>query len=176
MVLLIELCPAFVIYDMLYFFVLVPIIGVILLGIAIVYAIRKKPKQCLMILLTLSIYCASSWLLSRYSFNVYDNTTIRDTERWLLHSRTYKAKVLAQPIPQDGTLRHMEWDGWGFPGSGNTVVYLVYDPQDSLRSANKNHSSGNFKGIPCNVEQVHRLESHWYAVVLWTDTDWNYCC
>jgi len=61
----------------------------------------------------------------------------------------------------------MEWDGWRFPGTGDTVVYLVFDPNDLLRAETKNNSAGNFKGIPCEVWQVHRLENRWYYVVLY---------
>jgi len=68
----------------------------------------------------------------------------------------------------------MEWDGWGFAGS-DTVVYLVYDPNDSLVPAVRSHSSGNFKGIPCEVWHVRRLESNWYSVVFYTETAWNSC-
>jgi len=99
---------------------------------------------------------------------------IRPAERWLLHSRTYKAELLAQSCSQDGTLPHMEWDGWGGFGS-DTVVYLVYDPQDALRAAAKGNLPGRFKGLPCEVSRIQRLESHWYSVVFYTETSWDSC-
>jgi hypothetical protein len=169
MVLLIELCPAFIILEMFYFFILVPLLVLIMLGIAIASAVGKRTKRSISILLAMTLYCGSSWLLWRSFMDV------RPAERWLLHSRTYKAEVLAQPSPKNGELQHMEWDGWGFPGAGNTVVYLVYDPNDSLLPAARSHSSGNFKGIPCEVSRVRRLESHWYSVLFYTDTDWDNC-
>jgi hypothetical protein len=57
---------------------------------------------------------------------------LRTTIRWLLWSKDYKTKVLTQPNSAKGELKHIEWDGWGFPGAGDTVVYLVFDPDDSL--------------------------------------------
>lgn len=167
-VLLILLCDSFDIIEMFYLFAGIPLVCLILLGVAIVYAVRKKQRKVLSIVLAMLVYGGSSWLLLKSS------TDIRATEKWLFHSRTYKAEVLSQPNPQDGTLRHMEWDGWGFAGS-DTVVYLVYDPNDSFRSATRGHSSGNFKGIPCDVSQIRRLESQWYSVVFYTDTDWDHC-
>jgi len=46
--------------------------------------------------------------------------------------------VLDHPDPPHGMLKHIEWDGWGFPGVGNTTVYLVYDPDDYLLTVAKN--------------------------------------
>jgi hypothetical protein len=62
-------------------------------------------------------------------------------------------------------------DGWGFAGS-DTVVYVVFDPTNSLAGAAKSRAPGKFKGIPCEVSRVRRLESQWYSVVFYTDTDW----
>jgi hypothetical protein len=166
--LLIELCYAFVILEMLYFFILVPLLVLIMLGIAIASAVGKRTKRSLSIILTITLYCGSSWLLWRSFMDV------RPAERWLLHSRKYKAEVLAQPSPKNGELQHMEWDGWGFAGS-DTFVYLVYDPKDSLVPAARSHSYGKFNGIPCEVSRVRRLESHWYSVVFYTSTVWNDC-
>jgi hypothetical protein len=83
--------------------------------------------------------------------------------------------VLNQPVPPDGTLKHTEWDGWGFAGAGDTTVYLVMDPSDKLAEAARSHSSGKFNGIPCAAVNVHRLERDWYTVMFYTDTVWDYC-
>lgn len=115
------------------------------------------------------VFCIVSWLLFKSSDDV------RTTVRWLVRSKTYKAKVLAQPNPADSELKHVEWDGWGFPGAGNTVAYLVFDPKDSLSTAAKSRSYGRFSGIPCEVFNVRRLENDWYAVYFYTDTDWDHC-
>ena len=112
---------------------------------------------------------AASWLL----FSVSDD--IRTDGRWLIRSGRYKAAILSQPNSTNGELKHAEWDGWGFAGSGDTVVYLVFDPKDSLAAAAKSRSPGKYSGIPCEVPSVRRLENHWYTVLFYTDTDWNHC-
>jgi hypothetical protein len=91
----------------------------------------------------------------------------------LIWSRDYKAEVLAQKDSARGELKHVEWDGSGFPGAGDTTVYLVFDPTDALSAAAKSHRPGKFNGIPCEVSLVHRLESHWYAVRFYTDEWWG---
>jgi hypothetical protein len=68
----------------------------------------------------------------------------------------------------------MEWDGWGLVGSGDTVVYLVFDPNDSFTSSAKGHSSGKLRGIPCEVLRVRRLESHWYTALFYTNPAWDH--
>jgi hypothetical protein len=141
------------------------IVGLMLL-IAAAVAIRRQTLSALLMLL---VFVAASWLL----FRVSDDA--RANGRWLLKSRIYKAEVFAQPTPVKGQLKHMEWDGWGFAGTGDTVVYLVFDPEDSLAKAAKSRSPGKFSGIPCEVPGVQRLESHWYSVLFYTNTDWNHC-
>jgi hypothetical protein len=155
----------FDIFEMLYIFVAVPIFTLILL----IVAIRKKGSRRLTILGIALVYAAVSWGLFRNS------RELRTTGRWLLWSKDYKAKLLAQPSPPNGTLRHIEWDGWGFPGAGNTVVYLVFDPNDSLFTAAKTNSSGQFGGLPCEVYRVRRLENNYYTVLFYTDTEWDSC-
>jgi hypothetical protein len=71
-------------------------------------------------------------------------------------------------------LKHVEWDGWGFAGS-DTVVYLVFDPDNSLASAARIGAPGKLHGIPCEVPHVRRLEHQWYTVLFYTDTDWDHC-
>ena len=56
---------------------------------------------------------------------------------------------------------------------GPTIVYLVFDPADSLSPAAKGHQPGKFSGIPCEVPRVQRLESHWYAVTFYTEESWG---
>lgn len=94
--------------------------------------------------------------------------------RWLVVSKKYKAEVLRQSTPSDGTLKHVEWDGWGFAGA-DTTAYLVYDPNDLLAVQVREHSSGSFRGIACEVAQVQRFEAKWYSVTFYTDTSWGHC-
>jgi hypothetical protein len=149
----------------LYLFVAVPVISLIL----VVAAIREKGLRRLAVLSMLVAYSAISWGLLKNS------DELRTATRWLLWSKEYKTKVLAQPDSANGALKHIEWDGWGFPGAGDTVVYLIFDPNDSLSTAAKSHSSGKFGGIPCEVPRVRRLETHYYSVLFYTDTDWGHC-
>ncbi|MGA2249767.1 hypothetical protein [Terracidiphilus sp.] len=99
---------------------------------------------------------------------------LSSTVRWLFHSNSYKAELMAQPTPPNRELRHIEWDGWGGFGS-DTDVYLVFDPDDSLAEPARKHLSGKFNGIPCDVPEVHRLERYWYAVLYYTNEEWNQC-
>lgn len=119
-------------------------------------------------LLALAIFSVVSVVLVR------NYSAIRDECGWLVWSHTYKAKVLAQRADSaSGELKHTEWDGWGFPGAGDTTVYLVFDPTDELSAAARSHGPGKFSGLPCEVPLVHRLESHWYAVQFYTDELWG---
>jgi hypothetical protein len=68
-----------------------------------------------------------------------------------------------------------EWNGWEFPGAGDTVERPVFDPNDSPSTAARRHSHGKFDGIPCEVPLVRHLESHYYLVLFYTDTDWTHC-
>ena len=137
--------------------------------ILLVIFFRTIRRQTTATLAMAAFFLTVSWLL----FHIFDD--VRTTGRWLISSKKYKAEVLAQPESAISELKHVEWDGWGFAGSGDTTVYLVFNPNDSLAIAAKNGSPGKFSGIPCEVPNVHRLENHWYTVLFYTDTDWNHC-
>jgi hypothetical protein len=131
--------------------------------------IQEKRSQRLSALSILVVYCSvSAGLFVNYS-------AVRDDARWLLWSKGYKAQVLAQPANAGGELKHVEWDGWGFPGAGYTVVYVLFDPNDLLSAETRSRPTGKVSGIPCEVRLVHRLENHWYSVTFYTDTDWAGC-
>jgi hypothetical protein len=105
---------------------------------------------------------------------VWNHSAVRTVARWLIWSRGYKSKVLAQPASANGELKHIEWDGWGWAGQ-NTTVFLVFDPTDSLSAAARSHQPGKFSGIPCEVFLVRRLESHWYTAQFYTNEYWRQC-
>jgi hypothetical protein len=138
----------------------IAIVGLILLSDAIVSR-RRQPVWALIFFLAVS-----AAILKNYS-------AVRDDCRWLVWSHSYKPRVLAQRDSVANEFKHVEWDGWGFPGAGDTTVYLVFDPTDALSSAARGHLSGKFPGLPCEVDVVHRLESHWYAVRFYTDDQWG---
>lgn len=144
----------------------VPVISLCLLAFVLIAAIRRKLLQSLSIFLTLVTYLAVSWVLATNSINV------RATTRWMFWSKTYKAEVMAQPSSPEGGLRHIEWDSWGMAGQ-DTIMYLIFDPNNSLDLAAKSRASGKAVGLPCDVWKVHRLENHWYSVVFYTNTGWG---
>jgi hypothetical protein len=137
----------------LYFFLIMP--GLALMGICVlIYAgIRKD----LALAVTVPIFWAISAVMLLYNF------PIRTSARWLLWSGHYKNEVLAEPVQTNGDLKHIEWDGWGWGGQ-DTTVFLVFDPENSLTG--QNNQSGKLKGIPCEVDDVRRMDSHWYIVVI----------
>jgi hypothetical protein len=147
--------------------------AVLCFGIALVsalallaYCVANKGRQRLTALFILTAYIFAAILLRwNYSF-------VRDHVRWTLLSGGYKAKVLAQP--RSGELQHAKWDHLGgFAGIGNTAVYLVFDPTDSLAGAADALSPIKARGLPCEVVGVRRLNRQWYAVLFYSDTYWG---
>jgi hypothetical protein len=151
---------------LLYIVVFVPVVSVVVL---LSLVIRKRREQRITTVAVLIAYVAVTALL------FMNSGRLRSPLRWSLWSQRYKAELLAQPEPANGTLRHVEADGWGGLGAGDTVAYLVFDPTGSLSMAAEKHSSGKFRGLPCEVPQVNRVESNWFSVVFYTDTDWEHC-
>lgn len=150
----------------LYTFFLAPIVFLTFLVLVVSAAIRKMRRRCLSLIVTLLLFVAVSGAV------LMKQDAIRDHIRWLLSSRTFKAKVLAQSVPVNGELRHMEWEATGFAGVANNAAYLVFDPADSLSAL---HAQGEFQGIPCKVSRVRRLENYWYSVWFYTDEVWDDC-
>jgi hypothetical protein len=143
---------------------LAALIGLTLAAVALI----KVRRHGLAALGMVCIFLVLGWSLFRSS------DTLRTTTRWLVSSQSYKTQVLNQPTPSDGSLKHVEWESWGFMAA-DTTVYLVLDPSDGLAEAAKSHASGRFSGIPCKAVRVRRLERHWYTVLFYTDTYWGAC-
>jgi len=99
---------------------------------------------------------------------------IKDAVRWFAYGRILKGEVLKQPEPINSSLRHIEWEGWGFAGN-DTTVYLVFDPKNALANATKKQTSGKFGDLPCEVYRIRQRESQWYTVQFYTQTDWDSC-
>ncbi len=159
---------AFDLIGLIYVYLGVPLASLLFAVYVFVVARRKRQWPGLPILLILPVFWAVTWMLFANDFDV------RNAARWILEAKSYKAAVMSQPATSNDELRHVEWDGWGWAGM-DTTVYLVYDPADSLAVPAKNHSSGKFRGIPCEVPRVQRLESHWYSVKYYTNETWNDC-
>ena len=153
--------------SLLYLLFVVPSFGLSCLVLLVIAAIRKKPRRCLSMFVTVVAFLAVSGALPK------EQGTLRSRLRWLIWSHRYKAELLATPDSPKGELKHVEWDGSGWGPVGPTIVYLLYDPTDSLSAAAKSHSPGQFSGIPCEVPRVQRLESHWYAVTFYTEESWG---
>jgi hypothetical protein len=138
-------------------------VGLIL---AVIFVLKFR-AQALASSSMIAIFLAGSWIFFRVSDDV------RTTARWLFESRIFKNDILAQHEVR-GELKHAEWDSWGFAGM-DTTAYLVFDPDDSLAAASTKNVPGKYDGIPCEVPTVRRLESRWYAVQFYTNTDWHHC-
>jgi hypothetical protein len=153
-------------------FVVAPFLVIMTVVLLVYTSIRRGRPKRLQLLSMLAIL----WVVPT-ALSIYDSkhpATIRSTARWLLWSPQYKQEVLAQPTSANGDLQHIEWDGWGMFGQ-DTSVFLVFDPTDSLSTPARRHQSGKFKGIPCGVPLVTRLEKHWYAVPFYTNESWGAC-
>lgn len=137
----------------LYLFFGLPVLAIINICVLIAAALSRDIRLALAV----ATFYAISAVAFIYSFQ------IRTFARWTLLSGHYRHEVLAEPAPANGDLKHIEWDGWGFAGMDSTV-FLVFDPTNSLAEAAQNEQYGKFKGIPCEVNWVRRMDSHWYLV------------
>jgi len=167
----IEICPADVALLLYIFIVAIQLLSSsVLLVCAAIGKNRRRYLQQLSTLTIVLVVAVGVFIFGRmYPF------AIRSEARWLAGPQHYKALVLAQPSPPNNELKHIEWDGSGFAGVANNTVYLAFDPADTLSTAAKSHRAGIFNGIPCEVLTVRRLESHWYAVLFYTDQTWGQC-
>jgi hypothetical protein len=106
---------------------------------------------------------------------VISQQQIRPHLLWLVWSNRYKSEVLANAAVANGELKHAEWDGdgWGSGATGDWTGYVVFDPADSLSAATRNNVPTEYKGIPCKVILVRRLEKQWYSVVLDMNQFWD---
>ena len=155
--------------SLLYVLIVAPIACLVWIVLFITSAVQRKFLRSLSMLLTLTLFLLVSVILLR------NEAGLRPRLRWFLFARNYKAQVIAKPIPANGELKHVEWDGWGGMAVGDWTAYVVFDPTDSLSVA-KSNSLGEFKGIPCSVDDVRRLESHWYSVTLSMNEFWGNNC
>lgn len=146
-------------------------VSLMLVAFLIIYAIFTKAFSRILSVLLLALPLGFTW----YSWGPPRMIDLHDSARWGVLSQMYKTKVLTLPEPAGGLLKHTEWDTFGFAGVGDRVVYLVYDPKDFLLKAGQTNGSGKFAGIPCTVPKVKKLQSQWYLVSFYVDTDWEQC-
>jgi hypothetical protein len=95
-------------------------------------------------------------------------THLRPWARWLISSASYKSQVLSQPAADPSGIRLIDWDGWGWAGSG-TDVFLVYDPSDTLTSNNSQEKGKKSVEISKKAQFIQRLERNWYSATLYTN-------
>ncbi len=146
---------------------IVPIVGLAFITLLLLIALRKQQRQSLSMLLALAAFLVTSGALLK------TQDVLRPSLRWLLWSHRLKAQVLAQSTRSDGELKHIEWDGWGGTPVGDWTAYVVYDPTDSLSAPTQSSVPADYKGIPCKVISVRRLEKQWYSVVLDMNQFWD---
>ena len=142
-----------------------PLLTTGLIMVGLVFSSRRR--WLVTIVVVFCILSSATALFTNYQVT-------RQRARWVVGSSVYKSRLLKQPLPPSA-LRHLDWDGWGFAGAGNTEVYLVYDPADLLAAETAIHRTGKFSGIPCPVWDVQRLEKNWYSVRFFTDQTWDKC-
>lgn len=154
--------------DWLLYVVVVAMVGSIaLLGSIALRAVFRKRQQVLMAFAIFGAYVA----VTAAFYVGYEQ--FRPMLRWMLWSQRYKSDLLAQAAPPSGQLKHVEWERTGWGPVGPTIVYLVFDPTDSLSEAANSHRAGRYSGIPCEVPRVQRLERQWYAVTFYTEESWD---
>ena len=139
---------------LLYLFFILPTACIVFLALFVI-VIFKKRSSIILLLLTVLVFLVTSGAMLK------TQAVVRPTLRWLFWSRSIKAQVLAQPTSANEELRHIEWDGWGGAPVGDWTVYVVYDPSDSLllaAEARRWGSHNRYRGIPCEVDSVRRLE------------------
>jgi hypothetical protein len=155
-------------------FVVAPIlitISLVSIVCLILSSVRDGHRQVLPVLAMLIAIWAIPASLFFYERN--HPFELHDIVRWMVHSRQYKSEVLAQPTSGKAELKHIEWDASGFAGIANDTVFLVFDPDDTLSMAAESRQPGKIHGIACEIRSVRRLESHWYAVLFYTDEHWG---
>ncbi len=147
-----------------YTFVTVPIVCILLS----VLSFKSQGRQRVVVVSSFSAFLIFTPMLIKHLLYIMDPI------RWFAYGRILKAEVLSEPNLRDSSLRHVEWEGWGFAGS-DTTVYLVFDPKNTLATAAKERMSGKFGDLPCQVYRIRKRESEWYTVQFYTDTDWDNC-
>jgi hypothetical protein len=147
--------------------VVIPLVGITLLVLLSVACVRKMKRLQASMALALFAVIATSFAVLKLQ------EPIRESLRWLLWSKHFKAELQRAPSGRPGEFRHIEWQATGFAGVANDSIYLVFDPSDALASAARTGSAGKYTGVPCEVLKVRRLENEWYSVEFYTDEAWG---
>ena len=145
----------------------IAILSTLLLGIA--FALRRGRRQRLT-----SVAAFGAFLIVAVGVLI-SQRQIRPHLLWLVWSNRYKSEVLANSAAANGEFKHVEGDGdgWGSGVTGDWMGYVVFDPSDSLLAATKKNVPTEYRGIPCKVILMRRLEKQWYSVVLDMNQFWD---
>ena len=148
------------------------LVGVAVLGalaLSLMLALRSGRQQRIVSVATIGAFLIVT------AGVVFSQSQIRPHLIWLVWSNRYKSEVLAASTASNGEFKHVEWDGdgWGSGATGDWMGYVVYDPSESLSAATENNVLTDYKGIPCKVMLVRRLEKEWYSVVLDMNQFWD---
>ena len=142
-----------------------------MIGVLIVAAVsRPDRRHALRMLVWLVILWGIPLSLYRYEWS--HPLVVSEKARWLARSEKYKRDFQVESTAANGELRHADWEMEG-PAFAAIYTYLVFDPSNSLASAAESHQPGKYSGVPCNVDEVRRLESSWYVAI--SRTPWNEC-
>ena len=158
---LIGISPGFDLGQLAYFLLFVPLIALTLL----IFAFKRRSRRAWLVL---CIFCCVSMLCFKADY------FLRVHGRWMWLENTAKREVFAQGSPSAGQLGHMAWDGWGMFAQ-DTEVYLVTDPANATIAVTRSADGLRAKGVPCAFWRSYRLEPHWYALVFFTNTNWDSC-
>jgi hypothetical protein len=80
----------------------------------------------------LSLYVVLAAIIGISAALVWNYSAIRTSARWLVWSRSYQSKVLAQPASANGDLKHIEWDGLWRPAAINQARSAAYPARSLL--------------------------------------------
>jgi len=150
-------------------FLVVPCIALLIIVLLLLLIFRRTRRLSAGLLLATATFLGTGIIGMRFE------RTLRPKVRWALFSHKFKLQVLSQSNQPPGKFKHVEWDGWGGAPVGDWTAYVVFDPADSLNRVAGHAVSGRVRGIPCDVLEIQRLETHWYSVTLKMDEWWEQC-
>ena len=152
-------------------FLLSVLLAVIVFAGLLLLLLRDACLYPASLLLMMILFFASTWLLNGLF------PAMHYEARWLFSRTVEKQNVFSSEDLPPGDYKHIVWDSWGFAPGGDTTVYLVFDPNDTLAYQLTAHNPLTFsiRGVPCEIWKYQRLENHWYTVTFYTDLSWDHC-
>jgi hypothetical protein len=146
-------------------FFVAPCVALLTIVLLLLLIVRRTRRRSAELLLATVAFLGAGIIGLRFE------GTLRPKVRWAFFSHKFKLQVLGQPNQPRDAFKHLEWDGWGGAPVGDWTAYVVFDPADSLNTA----VSGKVRGIPCDVQNIKKLEPQWYSVTLQVNQWWEQC-